>query len=140
MPERILMIDDCVEMCEEVSEFLRDEGFEVDTVHDGIAGEEFLLRSRYDLVLLDLKMPGLDGLSLLRRFRQRDADTRVIVVTAHPVVSDLQKSEGGLDGDERDTLMLANGIVGKPYNLERLLATIREKLGTKSPSATSSRP
>lgn len=124
----ILMIDDCVEMCDEVSEFLQDEGFSVDTAHDGLEGEELLQRGRYDLVLLDLKMPGLDGLSLLRRFRQQDSETKVIIVTAHPVMSDLMKIQGGLDDADCDALRMADGIVSKPYDMALLIKEIRETL------------
>ena len=129
MSKRILMIDDCVEMCEEVSEILRDEGYEVQVAHDGVAGDALLKGSCYDLVLLDLKMPGLDGFGVLRSLRQRDDEIKVVIVTARPIVSDLLKTEGGLDDRDYETLKLADGVINKPYDLPLLLSTMRGLLG-----------
>lgn len=125
MRNKILMIDDCVEMCAEVAEALSDEGYSVTLAHDGESGDRLLTENKYDLVLLDLKMPGIDGFEVLKRLRKRDDDIKVVIVTARPIVSDLLKSEGGLDDREYETLKQADGVVSKPYDMSALIKTIK---------------
>ncbi|MBC7925559.1 MAG: response regulator, partial [Bryobacteraceae bacterium] len=74
---RILAIDDDVELTGLLSEFLKREGFDIEIAHNGKTGLEQLSRGSFDLVVLDVMLPGLDGFEVLRRIRQT---TRIPVI------------------------------------------------------------
>jgi DNA-binding NtrC family response regulator len=117
---RILIVDDEPDTCSNLSDILSDIGYEVDTAHDGFAALELAKKRSYDLALLDLKMPGMDGLELYRRMREISAGTVAIVVTAY-ATSDTAKS-----------IMAAGAwqIVPKPVNTGSLLHLIAQALDT----------
>src|SRR5439155_22531835 len=79
----ILVVDDEVDTCKNLSDILTDLGHRVDMAHDGPAALELVRRNAYDVALLDLKMPGMDGLTLYREIKMVSADTVAIVVTAY---------------------------------------------------------
>jgi DNA-binding response OmpR family regulator len=111
---RILIVDDEPDTCANLSDILTDLGFQVDTAHDGFAALELVRQNPYDIALLDLRMPGMDGLELYRRIREISAETVAIVVTAY-AASDTAKS------------VLATGawrIVPKPVNIGSLLKLV----------------
>ena len=85
---RVLVIEDEAEIADFVVRGLREEGFTVGQAADGAAGWHELQSAHWDVVLLDWWLPGEDGLSLLRRFRQRDRATPVLFLTARDAVSD----------------------------------------------------
>ena len=128
MAKKILIIDDCKELCEELSEILRDESYTVCMAHDGLAGDACLREDNYDLVLLDLKMPGLGGLEVLKKLRERDNNTNVVILTARPITSDLLKTEGGFSDEEYYAIKQADGVISKPYDMNLLLGTIKKLL------------
>ena len=78
---RILLIDDDVELCSLLKQLLGREGFDVATEHDGLHGLERAKESSYDLVLLDVMLPGIDGFEVLRRLR-RFSTAPVLMLTA----------------------------------------------------------
>jgi two-component system copper resistance phosphate regulon response regulator CusR len=112
---RILLIEDEAEIADFVVRGLREEGFTVEHAADGDAGGHELEHGPWDVVLLDWWLPGTDGLTLLRRFRQRDQATPVLFLTARDAVSDRVR---GLDGGADDYLC-------KPFAFEELLARVR---------------
>lgn len=122
--KKILIVDDSLAMCDEVSEVLRDEGYMVNCANNGTIAYEELSTSPYDLVLLDLKMPILNGFELLRKLRETNNSIKIVVITAHPVMSDLLAQEGGLSDEDRETLKLAEGLINKPYEIPQLLRMI----------------
>jgi DNA-binding response OmpR family regulator len=79
---RVLLIDDERRILDFVSRALRSEGFEVDVAAEGAQGLGMALTGRYDVIVLDLLMPGLDGFAVLRRIMERRADQPVIVLSA----------------------------------------------------------
>jgi DNA-binding response OmpR family regulator len=81
---RVLVIDDEPEICAYLSDFLSAEGFRVHTVSDPLKALPEVKEGRYQIVLLDLRMPGVDGLELLQQIRAFDSDLCVIVMTAYP--------------------------------------------------------
>jgi len=121
------MIDDDVELCELVSEYLEDEGFTVDSVHDGPSGFERCLASQPDLVILDVMSPGLGGFEVLNKIRQT-ARVPVIMLTAR--------------GEEVDRIvgleMGADDYLPKPFNPRELVARIRAILRRAGDDADSS--
>ena len=117
MAGRILIVEDEAAIARFVELELRHEGYQVDKAEDGRAGLEQALAGQYDLVLLDIMLPGLSGLEVLRRLR-REKDTPVILLTARDTVVD---KVSGLD-------MGADDYITKPFAIEELLARIRTAL------------
>ena len=75
---RILIVDDEVDTCANLCDILTDLGYQVDTAYDGFAALELVKKNAYDVALLDLRMPGMDGLELYRKIRQISAETVAI--------------------------------------------------------------
>jgi two-component system copper resistance phosphate regulon response regulator CusR len=112
---RILLIEDEAEIADFVVRGLREEGFTVELASDGHEGWHRLSTESWDVILLDWWLPGVDGLSLLRRFRQSGVDTPVLFLTARDAISDRVR---GLDAGADDYLC-------KPFAFEELLARVR---------------
>ncbi|MBR1821905.1 MAG: response regulator transcription factor [Clostridia bacterium] len=117
MSERILIVEDEAKLARFVELELLHEGYEVDKSPDGRDGLNKMESGAYDLVLLDIMLPGLNGLEVLRRAR-RTVDTPVIMLTARDSVMD---KVTGLD-------MGAEDYITKPFEIEELLARIRAAL------------
>ncbi len=111
----LLIIEDERVLCETIVRSLRRLAYSVDHCYDGDQALELLGTERYDLVLLDLNLPGKDGMTVLRTFRQRDRKTPVLILSARSEVKD--KVEG-LDAG-------ANDYLSKPFHLAELEARIR---------------
>lgn len=112
---RILVIEDERALCETIVRSLKRLAYSVDFCYDGNKAIELLGMEKYDLVLLDLNLPGADGMTVLRTLRQTDRDTGVLILSARCEVAD--KVEG-LDAG-------ANDYLTKPFHLEELEARIR---------------
>lgn len=112
---RILLIEDEAKVAKAVSEGLRKEGYEVDSAHTGEEGFYLLSTKEFDMVLLDLMLPGRSGLEILRSIREGDNPIPVLVLTARDAIED--KVEG-LDAGADDYLV-------KPFAFAELLARIR---------------
>ena len=111
----LLVIEDERVLCETIVRSLRRLAYSVDHCYDGDQALELLGTERYDLVLLDLNLPGKDGMTVLRTFRQRDRKTPVLILSARSEVKD--KVEG-LDAG-------ANDYLSKSFHLAELEARIR---------------
>ena len=111
----LLVIEDERVLCETIVRSLRRLAYSVDHCYGGDQALELLGTERYDLVLLDLNLPGKDGMTVLRTFRQRDRKTPVLILSARSEVKD--KVEG-LDAG-------ANDYLSKPFHLAELEARIR---------------
>jgi two-component system response regulator CpxR len=115
--DRILVIDDDVELCGLVSEYLAPEGFQVEAVHDGRAGLERALNGNYLLVVLDVMLPGMNGFDVLRNMRDKSR-IPVLLLTAR-----------GEDVDRIVGLEIgADDYLPKPFNPRELVARIRAVL------------
>lgn len=112
--EKLLIVDDDVGLCELLTERLSAEGFILETVHDGARGLERALSGEHALIVLDLMLPGLNGLDLLRRLRIR-SQVPVLMLTAR-----------GEDVDRILGLEIgADDYLPKPFNPHELIARIR---------------
>ena len=127
--ERILLVDDDVQLCKLLAERLAGEGFTMETLHDGPRGLERALSTKYALVVLDLMLPGMGGLDVLRRLR-KVSPVPVLILTAR-----------GEDADRiRGLEMGADDYVPKPFNPRELIARIRAILRRTSGPEVSSGP
>jgi two-component system, OmpR family, copper resistance phosphate regulon response regulator CusR len=112
---RVLVVEDDAAIADYLLRGLREEGFTVEHSPDGEDAWHRLTTGEWDVVLLDWSLPGPDGLSVLRRFRQTNHSTPVLFLTARDAVSDRVQ---GLDAG-------ANDYLCKPFAFEELLARIR---------------
>mgnify|MGYP000717080855 CR=1 FL=1 len=112
---RLLLIEDEPTLRESVAKKLRRSGYEMDDCGDGETALELLAAELYDLVLLDLNLPKVNGMTVLRTLRKTDLETPVLILSARSEISD--KVEG-LDAG-------ANDYLTKPFHLEELEARIR---------------
>ena len=123
---RILVVEDEAKIARFVELELSHEGYEVDKAEDGRAGLELALSTDYDLILLDIMLPQISGMEVLRRLR-REKDTPVILLTARDAVMD---KVAGLDAG-------ADDYITKPFAIEELLARIRVALKRHAAPAAS---
>lgn len=112
---RIVLVEDNAILARAVIQSLQEDGHAVDWLDDGRAGDEFLARSGADLVILDINLPYLGGLEILRRLRARGQSCPVLVLTAQGQVSD---RVAGLDAGADDYLV-------KPFEMAELHARVR---------------
>lgn len=115
---RILLVEDDEALGSAMQRALRGRDHAVDRVSDGRTAQSLLRTEAFDLIVLDLGLPGLDGLTLLRQLRQRGADTPVLVVTAR---GEVEQRVTGLDTGADDYLV-------KPFELSELKARVRALL------------
>src|SRR6202044_2679469 len=115
--KRILIVDDDVELCELVGQYLNSQGFQIEAVHDGSLGLERSLSGTYSLIILDVMLPGIRGFEVLRRVRAKSA-VPIIMLTAH--------------GDDVDRIVGleigADDYLPKPFNPRELAARIHAVL------------
>lgn len=115
---RILLVEDNKPLARALKTGLQEESFAVDTAQDGEEAAYKARTTNYDIIVLDLMLPGEDGLSLLKRWRTEGMKTHVLVLTARDTVEDKVR---GLD-------MGADDYLTKPFQLEELLARLRALL------------
>jgi DNA-binding response OmpR family regulator len=134
MRKRVLIVDDDEEICEEMSEILTDKGYSVRTVFDGIKASELIKKDDFELLLLDLKIPGLSGENILRSARRQGIRARILVLTGRPMKKMLKygadiSKEDESDSSEKEILSLCDGFINKPFDIDNLLKTIKNLIG-----------
>ncbi|PZM63139.1 response regulator transcription factor [Paenibacillus dendritiformis] len=115
---KILIVEDEEKIARVLELELTYEGYEVGKALDGLEGFRLFQEQSWDLILLDVMLPGISGIELLRRIRSHDPHTMVVMLTAKDSVED---KVSGLD-------LGANDYVTKPFQIEELLARIRASL------------
>ena len=124
---RILVVDDFEVLRDSIAQGLREAGFTVDTASDGESGLWHAQSNDYDVIVLDLMLPRIDGLTILKRLRAKQNNTHVLILTAKDTSADRVK---GLDSGADDYLV-------KPFVFAELLARVRalvrRRYDTKSP-------
>lgn len=119
MAEKILIVDDEPDMLKLLSMILREKTpYEITTTNNPVEAVELAKNGNFDLVITDLKMPGLDGLQLLEEIKKRDEDVPVIIITAYGTIDAATEAieKGGFD------------FITKPFKKEQILFTIEKAL------------
>src|SRR6187401_1910061 len=114
----ILVVDDEPGVRSSISGVLRDEGFDVDTADTGETCLEKANGAAYDVIVLDIWLPGLDGLTTLQRLRERQIDSQVVIISGH----------GNIESAVRAIKMGAYDFIEKPLSLEKTVLVIRNAL------------
>jgi CheY-like chemotaxis protein len=127
MNKRVLIIDDDEELCEELNEIFRGEGLDVGIAHNGAVGRDLMERHAYDVVILDLKLPGMRGSEVLKLIKGNEPDQKVIVLSAKPFGQDATypSSSSSLDEDEL-VFHCADAVMKKPVKVEDLIEKVKE--------------
>jgi two-component system, OmpR family, copper resistance phosphate regulon response regulator CusR len=126
---RILIVEDEIKVAEVLKRGLSEEGYDITLAADGPTGLKLALEEKFDLVILDLNLPGLNGLDVCRQLREQDETTPVLMLTALSMSDDIVT---GLEAGADDYL-------GKPFRFNELFARVkaltrRKKLFTPLPS------
>lgn len=115
---RLLIVDDEIDTCANLKDIFTDLDYQVDVACDGPSALDLIKSRHYDVALLDLKMPGMDGLELYRRIREISAGTVALIVTAYAAS---ETAQAALDAG-------AWHILPKPVDFSRLLALVGEAI------------
>ena len=119
---KILVVEDEKDLRESLVEGLRLDGYAVDACGDGLSADELLFVEPYDLVILDLNLPGMDGIEVLRNLREHNRQLNVLVLSAR---TSLEDKVSGLD-------LGANDYMTKPFHFAELQARVRSMLRRKT--------
>ena len=120
---RILLIEDERKLSNAIAKGLREEAYSVDQAFDGNQGEELAFLQEHDLIILDLMLPGIDGLSICQHLRRQRITTPVLILSARGQVEDRVK---GLN-------LGADDYLAKPFEFDELLARVRSLLRRYAP-------
>ena len=112
---RVILIEDNLSLAEGISNALRDQGHAVDHLDDGLDGDAFLAQEQADVAVVDINLPRLSGIEIIRRLRARGDATPVLVLTARGKTSERVE---GLDAGADDYLV-------KPFSMDELFARLR---------------
>ena len=112
---KILVVEDEIRLAEAIKEILKKEKYAVDTVHDGTDGLDYALSGQYDVIILDVMLPKLNGFQVVKSLRESKESTPVLMLTAKDEISD---KVHGLDYG-------ADDYMTKPFDPEELLARVR---------------
>ncbi|MDD5454855.1 MAG: response regulator [Candidatus Ratteibacteria bacterium] len=118
MVKRILIIDDDMELCEELSEILEEEGFEVDCAFTPAEGQKQLKTNKYDIVLLDFKLPQMSGIDFLKKEHECLKNKKVFIISGSLSIKNLI--------EEQNLSHLVSGVFSKPFDIEALLRELKK--------------
>ncbi|RKZ46083.1 MAG: two-component system response regulator OmpR [Candidatus Parabeggiatoa sp. nov. 3] len=116
--EQLLMVDDDRKFCQVVKNYFKKQGFQIDVVYDGVAMNQYLSKRTVDLIILDVMLPGENGLSLAQRLRATDYQQAIIMLSA--ATEEVDRIVG--------LEMGADNYLPKPVSLRELLAHVRASL------------
>jgi DNA-binding response OmpR family regulator len=129
---RLLVVDDDVELCRELSDMLRDEGYAVDVLNDPVKGLAAVQDPKYRAIMLDLKMPGLSGYDILESLREKGVKTPVIIITGNPL-DGVGPDKTGADARQRRLMEMADAVMNKPFDVPALLSSLKKLARTPNP-------
>ncbi len=117
---RILVVDDEPKLCHLIEELLKLEGYRVDISISNMEALQMIKENKYQMLITDLKMPGIDGLELIQKARELNPEIRTIMITGNASVDIAIRSlRHKIDGDIR-----------KPFNISKLRKVVRQTLCT----------
>ncbi len=115
---RILVVDDEQRICHLIEELLKQEGYQVDVSFSGTDALEMIKNNNYQMLITDLKMPGIDGLELIRKTKEQKPEIKTIIVTGYTTVDAVVESlKHGVDD-----------YIKKPFNISELIKTVKQTL------------
>jgi len=120
MAKRILIVDDDLELCQELAEILRDEGYDVDETSDSGRGATLIQSNRYDACLLDYKMSGLNGLQLARKVKEKDPASAVFIISGGFLAEKMVQQENAGS--------VVSATINKPFDVAILLNIIKSSI------------
>lgn len=112
---KLLIVEDEKRLCQTVAKHLKADGYTIDTCYDGSDALDYIDGTEYDAIILDIMLPGIDGITILKKIRAKKLKTPVLLLTAKNTVED---KVTGLDSGADDYLT-------KPFSLEELSARVR---------------
>ena len=116
--KKLLVVDDELEICDFLKGFFEDREFDVETANSGAKALEVVEKYRPQVVLLDIHMPGMDGMSVLRKIKEKYPATKVIMVTALETQEKIEEA----------MRLGADNYITKPLSLEYLEKEVQEKI------------
>ena len=119
---KVLIVDDEVVFCENMAKLLNTRGYQVKTVNEGEEAISVLKKEVYDVVVLDLKMPGMNGIDVLKKIKELGVSSQVIMLTGH----------GGLDTAMEAVTLGAFDYIPKPCEVDELSEMINNAHKKKS--------
>ena len=117
---RLLVVDDEPKICHLIEELLKLEGYRVDVSFSGMEALQMIKKNEYQMLLTDLKMPGIDGLELIKKAKKECPEIRAIMVTGNASV----------DIAIRSLRHKIDGYIRKPFNISKLRKVVRQTLCT----------
>jgi DNA-binding response OmpR family regulator len=124
MGKKVLLVDDDIELGNELKELLVQEGYEVTNTDDTSKVDALIHAQEFQINILDFKMPGLNGIELLRKLKTQNPQTKVIMISGRPFIEKLIKEE--------DVSHLLDRLVTKPFKIEYLVEQMGEVLQAAS--------
>ncbi len=125
MKKCILIIDDDEEICKELKEILEDEEYLIDTANDGIKGMQLIVENNYDIILLDIKLPGMNGIEILKKTKELNKNIKVIIITGRPFATNDLLKDKNKENEDKILFELSDGIFNKPFNIIDILNKIK---------------
>lgn len=123
--KKLLLVDDDQELCEELEDIFADQGFAVETVCNGSEALKRLQEKDYDILLLDIKIPGASGFDILQKLKNENMHIKIIVLTGRPLHSEIAKNNTTHHEKEEELLAYADEVVNKPFDIDDLIITVK---------------
>jgi len=125
MEKKILIIEDDVDMCDVLTEAFEDEGYSVCHFQNGLSGKKELEEKSYDFLLLDIKIPDMNGFDILQWLKNKQKKIKIIVLTGMPLNEELTKYLHTDKSREAELLQYADAVLNKPVKLNILIDTLK---------------